>query len=643
MMRLAVIGLLAAALGVLSIVLHWVSPAAQVLQPAAPGAHETVALALAGLAAALSLLVFLRLRRLARGTATDAVELRAGGEILRAILGSSSVGVILVDPTQRIRLFSPAAEILFGRLSDETLSLPVGALIPGLTDPLASAPAAGEGADTPRVRLLDGVRGGAGFPTRLLLRNLDLDGGSWLLILVEDLSDTERLEARLDYLEHHDPLTGLSNRRAIERLIGASVADPQRAAATHSLVLIDIDDFKVINGACGHGAGDKLLKQVGQIIRAKLTSAVATARLGGDQFAALFVGETAAGVEAVCEELVRTVRSFPFTWEEHSHDVSVSVGIIDFDPADGALFALDRADTACQAAKGQGGGCLHRYHPEDAGTIRRQSDIDLVALIRRAIDSGRFRLLAQPILPLRESGAPMQYEILVRMQDDDGLLVVPRDFIPAAERYVLMPMIDRWILAQVLKVQAGRLRAWYAQHPQRFLFALNLSATTLLDAGFLPYLKRQFSDHRVPYSTICFEITETAAVSDLGRVRSFMQSLCALGSSFAVDDVGTGFAAHTYIRSLPIRYLKIDGGLVRNLQTDALDRAFVEAVDHVAHVLGLKSIAEWAETPETLDTLRRLGVDYAQGYAIGAPTDLADLRLPGEDDGPTCSAQPNRE
>ncbi|AUB84874.1 diguanylate cyclase [Candidatus Thiodictyon syntrophicum] len=631
---MASLGLVTAALGVLVALALWVWPHGYPgrVGAAPAGAGLTLALALAGSAAALSLGVFVRLRRLARAQTAELGDLRAAGEILRAILGTTGKGVILADPGLRIRIFNPAAEILFRRLCDETLSVPVTALIPSLATPAAVAPAAGEAAESPRVRHCHGVRAGVEFPARLLLRNLTLDGAPWLLILVEDLTESERAEARLDYLEHHDPLTGLSNRRTIERLIGASIADPERAERPHALCLIDLDHFKIINATCGHAAGDKLLKQLGRIIAARLPTATAMARLGGDEFAALFVGDAVADAPAACEALVRTLRSFPFTWEGRSYDLTISVGIADFEPTQGALIALGRADIACQVAKTQGGGRLHRYSPEDTGSMRCQGDLELVSSIGRALDADRFRVVAQPIRPLLDPGAPTHYEILVRMQDDQGRLVAPDDFIPAAERYVLMPTVDRWILAHVLRSQAPRLRRWHARYPDRFLFAVNLSATTLVDEGFLPYLQRQFRDYCVPYPSICFEVTETAAVSDLGRARAFMQRLCDLGSCFAVDDFGTGFASYTYVKSLPIRYLKIDGSFVHHLIDEPVDRAFVESINHIGHVLGLQTIAEWAETPAVVEVLRGLGVDFAQGYGVGVPVALGDLRFDDDDE-----------
>ncbi len=583
-------------------------------------------LTLGAFAAALVLL--LRLRRLAQGQLAELVDLSAAGETLRALLGATGDGVILTDPDLRIRLFNPAAEILFGRLSDETLSLPLHCLIPALRCGADAASGPGEDPGGTRVRSLSGVRsGGDQFPLRLLLRDVQLEGVPWLLILVEDVTESERAEAQIEYLAHHDMLTGLYNRRAFERLIGNAAADPARARLPHALCLIDLDHFRVIKSRCGHAAGDKLLKQIAQIVSTKLGDASATARLGGDELVALFAGDAALGAESACEELVRTVRSFLFTWQERAYDVTLSVGLVSFDPAEGVLGTLGRADIACQVAKSQGGDRLHVYRPGDAVSIRHHGELTLISTIDRALDQGRFHILAQPILPLKSQHEPLHFEILVRMQDDRGNPVSPDHFIPAAERYVLMPAVDRWILAHLLDGQAGRLRAWHARYPDRFLFAVNLSATTLMDDSFLPYLKRQFVDHDVPYPSICFEITETAAVSDLGRARGFIQDLKDLGCAFAMDDFGSGFASYAYLKSLPVRYLKIDGSFVRTLERDPVDRAFVESINHIGHVLGLETIAEWAETPELVAALREMGVDYAQGYGVGEAVPLDDLRL----------------
>lgn len=573
-------------------------------------------------------LLFLALYLVMRGPAGSEIAELSGAEgILRAILGTTRDGVLLVDPQRRIRLFNPAAELLFGRLSDETLSIPVEELIPAIDadEELATAP----GADSavPQVRHLNGLRAGEEFPLRLLVRALSLEGQTWHLILTEDLTESERAAAQVDFLERHDPLTGLGNRRAFERAVITSALDPERARIPHALCLLDLDHFKIVNSTCGHAAGDKLLQQVARIVSTRLGRAEVLARLGGDEFAALFLGDAAVDAEALCEDLVRALHGFLFTWQERSYDVSGSAGLVSFIPEDGVGDVLARADVACQSAKAQGGGRLQRYSPEDDASIRRETELTMLSHIGGALDDGRFRIMAQPILPLHAPEAPVHFEALVRMRDDQGNPVAPDEFIPAAERYILMPMVDRWILSHLLGRQAEQLRAWHERHPDSFMFAVNLSATTLMDEGFLPFLKRQFQDNRVPYATVCFEVTESAAISDFGRARSFMHAIGDLGSTFAVDDFGAGFASYAYLKALPLRYLKIDGSFVRHLQTDPVDRALVESINRMGHVLGLETIAEWAETPELVEALRTIGVDYAQGYGVGEPVALENLRL----------------
>jgi EAL domain-containing protein (putative c-di-GMP-specific phosphodiesterase class I) len=318
-----------------------------------------------------------------------------------------------------------------------------------------------------------------------------------------------------------------------------------------------------------------------------------------------------------------------FTYHERSFDITLSIGLVLFDPREiGAVPALGQADIACRIAKEKGRDRVHVYGHRDAESVRHRGDLALVPAIGRALSEGRFRVMAQPIQSLRESACPVHYEILTRMQDEKGNPVVPDTFIGVAERHILMPAIDRWVISHVFSRQSEQLGAWSKTYPDRFMLALNLSGTTLTDDGFTSYLKRQFAEYDIPYQSICFEITETAAVADLRRARSFMQEIRALGSCFAVDDFGTGFASYAYLKSLPVDYLKIDGSFVRHLETDPVDRALVSSINHIGHVLGMKTIAEWAETPRLVETLREIGVDYAQGFGVGRLLHLEDLRLP---------------
>jgi len=601
------------------------------------GAHrdaETLAddpavwVALAGLlAVGIAVALVLRVVTLARDEMAERGDLGRLAETLRALLGVTSDGVVVVDPDLRIRLFNPAAEILFGRLSEETVEVPIGALIPGLDTPEAAFADAQRDPASPRVRHLHGMRGGEPFPLRLLLRDLSMEGEPWLLVLAEDQTESERAESQIDYLQRHDALTGLRNRKDFERAVAMTAMETRGSDQAHALCLMDLDHFKLINTACGHGAGDKLLKQVARIILTRFADAKAIGRLGGDEFAALFGEDTAATAQSRCEDLVRTLRSFLFTWHEHAYEVSLSVGLVTFVPARGVADVLAQVDIACQTAKAQGGDRVCLYREGDAASARHRAEAGLISTIGGALEQGRFCLIAQPIMPLRSDEEPVHYEVLARMRDDQGKPVSPEQFIPAAERYILMPAVDRWIVAQLLAREGERLRAWHSRYPERFLFAVNLSATTLADDGFRSFLERQFADNRVPHASICFEVTETAAIADLARARSFMQGLRDLGSVFAIDDFGAGFASYAYLKHLPVQYLKIDGSFVRKIESEPVDRALVESINHIGHVLGLATIAEWAETPQVVETLRAMGVDYAQGYGVGKPVALDEVGL----------------
>jgi EAL domain-containing protein (putative c-di-GMP-specific phosphodiesterase class I) len=279
-------------------------------------------------------------------------------------------------------------------------------------------------------------------------------------------------------------------------------------------------------------------------------------------------------------------------------------------------------------AKTHGRDRIHIYHEGDVELARVHGDMHLVSAISKALSEGRFHLYAQPITPIAAARSDRRhFEILVRMVDEAGSAVIPDQFIPAAERYILMPAVDRWIINRLFSLQAENLRAWHDAEPDIFLFAVNLSGTSITDDGFLRYLKRQFTEWNVPHQSICFEITETAAVSDLEHARAFMQELSALGCSFALDDFGTGLSSYSYLRELPVDYLKIDGSFVRGMSEDPVNYALVESITQIGHVLGLRTIAEWAEDESTLMQLRALNVDFAQGFGVGEPVPLCGLTL----------------
>jgi EAL domain-containing protein (putative c-di-GMP-specific phosphodiesterase class I) len=289
---------------------------------------------------------------------------------------------------------------------------------------------------------------------------------------------------------------------------------------------------------------------------------------------------------------------------------------------------MSQADIACHVAKTHGRNCIHVYRQGDAELIRRHGDVHMVPSINHAISEDRFLLMAQPIMPIAAGkSATPHFEILVRMLDEHGNIVIPGEFVPAAERYTLMPAVDRWVVNRLFARQWENLQTWSRKQGDTFLFAVNLSATSLMDHGFLGYLKRQFTNWNVPFSSICFEITETAAISRLDQAKRFIEELKSAGCSFALDDFGTGLSSYTYLKELAVDYLKIDGGFVRNMADDPVDHAMVDSINQIGHILGLETIAEWAEDQHTLNQLRALNVDYAQGYGVGKIIALDDFEL----------------
>jgi diguanylate cyclase (GGDEF)-like protein/PAS domain S-box-containing protein len=583
-----------------------------------------------------------------RATPTDPTPPRSDRTTLRAVLLGTTEAVILADPQRHIQLINPAAEILFGRLGEDVAGAGIQGLLPALCDEAAIADVQAQGACACNLSVAPVVcetwarrADGEGFPVRLWVRGLPLDGEQYLLVTVQDMDEQEQHAEQVAYLRSHDQLTGLLNRQEFHTRLAAigaqsgratEIGDAQeRAAVAEPWVLchLDLDQFTVINNTVGHAAGDKLLQQVARLVQAQLVPAEMVARLGGDEFAVLLKGGDIDAAIDLCEGLMQTLRGFLFTWQDRSYDIPMSIGISAWDPlAEPPDDALGRADVACSLAKRDGRNRIHVYREGEAELIRVRGDMHLVSTINQALGSGSFSLFAQPIVPMDDaSTAECHFEVLVRMVDGSGALVVPSRFIPVAEHYILMPTVDRWIVSRLFALQSENLRAWHQAYPDQFLFAVNLSGTTVTDEGFLRFLKRQFLDWQIPHPSICFEITETSAMASLDRARAFIQEMSALGCRFALDDFGTGLSSYAYLRHLGVHYLKIDGTFVRSMADDPVNRAMVESINHIGHVLGLKTIAEWVEDERTLAVVRALDVDFAQGYAVGAAVAMTEFTL----------------
>ncbi|MBU1236173.1 MAG: EAL domain-containing protein [Gammaproteobacteria bacterium] len=430
-----------------------------------------------------------------------------------------------------------------------------------------------------------------------------------------------RAEAAIKHLALHDPLTGLDNRTSFLEALDAVLDKTQRQDGHHSLLFLDLDQFKVVNDTCGHLAGDEMLKQLADVLRRTVRANDRLARLGGDEFCILLESCVLDRAREIAETLRLAVHDFRFFWNGKLFSVGVSIGIVGIDRnSGGANDILSAADIACYAAKDRGRDAIQVYEQDDVELTRRRGEMDWVGRIDNALDGGHFRLWRQPIRSLTSNGANVHhYELLLRMLDDDGNIILPGAFLPAAERYDRMRAIDRWVVDKALRY-VGEHRS-----PGEQFHSINLSGASIGDDSLRKFVGDRIAEHRVDPRSICFEVTETAAIGNFTVAVDFMQDLRQLGCRFALDDFGSGLSSFAYLKSLPVDFIKIDGRFIRSLGTDPMDRAIVEAIHKVAHVANLQTIAEFVEDTAIVEVLRTIGVDFAQGYGIGKPEPLPEL------------------
>jgi diguanylate cyclase (GGDEF)-like protein len=452
------------------------------------------------------------------------------------------------------------------------------------------------------------------------------------VLVFHDVSESRELNRKLSYHASHDPLTGLVNRREFESRIERCLKSARAQEGSYALCHLDIDQFKMINDSCGHSAGDTLLGHVGALLKSKVRWRDTLSRLGGDEYGILLESATLEDALRVAEVMREAVKNFRFEWDDRLFKLSASVGVVPItaDNADVASI-LSAAEGACAAAKEQGRNRVHSFAENDIELMRRRRETHWAARISAALDDGRFDLYRMPIAPLQVKEEGEHYEILVRMRDEAGKIVSPEHFIAAAERYNIMPAIDRWVIENTLRWLVSE-----ADERERLsMCAINLSGQSLGDDKFLPFVIEQFQKSGLDASKICFEITETSAVASFSQANRFIKSLKELGCKFSLDDFGTGLSSFGYLKHFPVDYLKIDGSFVRGILTDPIDREMVRSINEIGHLTGKLVIAEFAENAEIIRTLASLGVDYAQGYGIAQPSRLSKTPHPSENQPPS--------
>jgi diguanylate cyclase (GGDEF)-like protein/PAS domain S-box-containing protein len=446
---------------------------------------------------------------------------------------------------------------------------------------------------------------------------------SGFAVVFHDVSQLRALAQQLSWQASHDSLTGLVNRRELESRLAQLLESAHVQGRQHVLLYIDLDNFKTVNDSCGHSAGDELLRSLTSVMGTKIRGSDILARLGGDEFAALLQSCPIDQGLRIANGIREVVRDFRFAWEGKSFTVGASIGLVPIDAASGDIAeVLTAADACCYEAKNKGRDRVQVHRPRQAGQ-RESGEPQMISRLSQAFEHGDFVLYQQYIQPLKEAVSSAHFEVLVRMRGDNGELVPPMAFIPAAERYNLLTAIDRLVITELLQVLAARQRAAGAPiAPEAGLYSVNLSGASINDSSFSDFLRRQFARYPVPPSLLCFEVTETTAISNLTKAAELMHELKSMGCRFALDDFGIGMSSFAYLKYLPVDFLKIDGTFVRDMANDEMDCAIVEAINRIAHILGMQTVAEIVEDQATLDRLRLLGVDYAQGFHIARPEPL---------------------
>ena len=593
----------------------------------------TAALGSLGLTAIVAMVVSRQRRAVRRfGTAMADQQERA-----RITLDSIGDAVITTDTEERIDYANPVAERLLQRmladlrgqllaevctLIDERSMQPMPTLVPralgeGVYCPFSGRDVALIRADGSSIAIEDSAAPIRSSDGRIV-------GGA---MVFRDVTATRRMAQRITWAATHDALTGLPNRREFEARIDAALLASKATGRQHVVAYMDMDRFKVVNDSCGHAAGDALLKQLAELLKSKLRESDTLARLGGDEFGVLLEGCSLERARLIAADLLAAVRDYRFVWDGRAFGVGISIGLAAAADAEihNRTELLSAADTACFAAKEQGRNRVCVFQSSDAEMLQRRADIGWATRLSLALERGQFLLYYQPYLALdgKAHQARRHIEVLLRLREDDGSIVLPTSFLPAAERYNIMPAIDRWVIRTVF-ARYRELAGMLGSAEQPLVVAINVSATTVNAEGTLDFIREQARIHELPPGAVCFELTETATINNIRSATQFMREVKAMGFAFGLDDFGVGTSSLAYLKSLPVDYLKIDGSFVANMVSDPVDHAMAETINRVGHIMGLQTVGEYAESDEVVAALGAIGVDYAQGFGVQRPQPLPE-------------------
>ncbi len=544
-----------------------------------------------------------------------------------AVIESIGDGVLTTDTRGRVEYMNREAELLTGYSRQEVEGRPFGEVMRlideldkrSLGDPVERCLAMRQRVNMGRRAHMVGRDDEHEHSVELTASPIRASEGAieGVVVVFHDVSEMRGLTRQMSYQAAHDALTGLINRRELERRLEEAIDNARREKANHVLCYMDLDRFKAVNDTCGHMAGDALLREVASLIKDQVRDSDSVARIGGDEFGMLLMGCPLEKARQIAGDVVQAVADHRFVWQDRIFTIGVSVGIVELGPDSGSVQdMLAAADSACYMAKQQGRGQVHVYSSADEAAARERGEIQWLRRLQDALSNGGFVLATQPIIALdaeRESGPAM--EVLLRFQDAQGRTESPKDFLPAAEQYHLMPRIDRWVVSATLTaIAAGDIRV-----PAGRSCIINLSGQTLGDADFLEFVVESLDRTSVAPARICFEMTEAALIMEPREAQRFIEVLHGMGCKFALDDFGSGLGAFSNLKHLPIDYLKIDGSFTRHLGRDPVNQEMVSAMIKLARKMDFRTVAEQVEEQRDFDMLREMGVDFAQGYLIDRP------------------------
>src|SRR5580704_13095520 len=537
-------------------------------------------------------------------------------------LQSLAEAIIATDKDGRVTFMNPAAEQLTGSQANTAMGKPLEEVVSLveenerrlLAEPVHQALTSGTAVNLSRRALLLPSAGGGERSIELTaspIRNPDREVIG-AVVMLHDVTELRGLARQMSYQATHDALTGLVNRREFERRLQEGIDSGHRGDGQHVLCYLDLDRFKIVNDTSGHVAGDSMLREVAR-------DSDTVGRLGGDEFGLLLVGCPLDKARQIADDLTRSVGDYRFVWKDKIFNIGVSVGLVEISRESGTLEELlAAADTACYVAKKQGSGRVAVYSARDEALARHTGEIQWLQRLQSALKDNRFHLYHQVIVAAHDEETGPAMEVLVRMEDESGNELAPAEFMRAAERYRLMGLVDRWVVQTTL---AALGRGAIAVQTNRSV-AINISGQTLADLQFLEFVVECFDSTGALPSQVCFEITENAVIANLDHARRFVGVLHGMGCQFALDDFGSGVGSFSNLKNLPLDYLKIDGSFMRNLGRDSVNQVMVTAMIKLARTLNFKVIAEQVEDSSSVETARRMGVDYLQGYAIGRPQPL---------------------